>query len=273
MTASSRPTSRRRFLKGLSVLPAGLAAGTVSTVPAAQSASASVPIPQLCRVAPQAIEGPYYLDPGLVRDDITEGRTGVPLELNLQVVTADCAPVQGARVDVWHADAEGLYSGFAAEQGLPADAWNRTFLRGTQVSDASGAVRFRTIYPGWYAGRTTHIHYKVLVDARTALIGQIFLPDALSEFLYRNIAPYDGRGDTRDTRNVDDWVLGGAGEDAQASVREQADRYVAAMVIGIDPEAEAPRGGAKTGVENAPGAPGTPFSGKQGPLVPGVGRD
>src|SRR5205085_10558214 len=122
-----------------------------------------------CVLTPEVTEGPYYLDLNKVRSDITEGKGGAPLDLKLTVVDATgCTPIKDAAIDVWHCDAGGVYSGFSqASAGGPGGSQsttdNQTFLRGTQVTDASGLAEFQTIYPGWYRGRAVHIHMKVHV--------------------------------------------------------------------------------------------------------------
>jgi protocatechuate 3,4-dioxygenase beta subunit len=103
-------------------------------------------------------EGPFYIAREKVRRNITDGHPGTPLVLRLTVVDAStCKPIKGAAVDIWHADAAGNYSVFGAGSG------NRTFMRGIQRTDANGVATFRTVYPGWYQGRTVHIHVKVHV--------------------------------------------------------------------------------------------------------------
>jgi len=102
---------------------------------------------KVCVLTPEAMEGPFYFDPKLVRTDITEGKQGAPLSLTLQIVEAkDCAAIPAARVDVWHADGLGLYSGYARQE--TGSAKGETFLRGTQSTGAGGEVSFTTIYPG-----------------------------------------------------------------------------------------------------------------------------
>ncbi|MGE7157141.1 hypothetical protein ACQKJ1_25815 [Methylorubrum rhodesianum] len=83
------------------------------------------------------------------------------MRLRLRVIEAGpCTPVAGARVDVWHSDARGLYSGYPGQgDDRAVDTSGQTFLRGTQMTDEGGWVSFETIYPGWYAGRATHIHF------------------------------------------------------------------------------------------------------------------
>jgi protocatechuate 3,4-dioxygenase beta subunit len=259
--------SRRRVLAGLATVAA-------SPVFAADR-------PGACRLTPQTVEGPFYVDPALVREDITEGRPGVALRLALQVVDANgCRPVEGARVDVWHADAAGWYSGHDGQgDGRDVSTRGQTFLRGTQFADAGGGVAFATLYPGWYAGRTPHIHFKVFLDHASVLTGQLYFPDALSEFIYREVAAYGRGGRTRDTSNRTDGVLAGSGGgfDSFCSIREDATGYLASLVIGIDPAAR-PAGGQRGGPP--PGQPpeGPPPEGPPprramrppGSLVPGV---
>lgn len=218
--------TRRRLIGALALAPAALASRAW-----AQEAVSGLIAPRVCRLAPELAEGPFYLDPGLVRRDVTEGRPGVPVELALQVTTAACTPLPGARVDLWHCDAIGAYSGVEGVRG--------TFLRGTQFGGADGVVRFRTVYPGWYEGRTTHFHVKVLLGGGFVLTSQIFLPDALSQHLYDHVAPYAARGRRRRVFNSDDAIALRAGAAASASVRELAGRYLVELVLAVDPSAPA----------------------------------
>jgi protocatechuate 3,4-dioxygenase beta subunit len=218
---------RRRLLAALALAP--LAPGLVA--PAWGQGSGAPD--GLCLVAPELAEGPFYLAPPL-RAEIAEGRPGAALELVLQIVDAACRPVAGARVDVWQCDALGVYSGV---RDARSDTRGQTFLRGAQVTDADGVARFRTIYPGWYAGRTPHVHYKAWLDARRVLTSQLFLPDALSERVYA-AAPYAERRGRR-VLNAEDRIAVRAGAGAVAAVRAEADRYVASLVVGVDPDAPA----------------------------------
>ncbi|WP_412759738.1 intradiol ring-cleavage dioxygenase [Methylorubrum subtropicum] len=228
------PSNSRRGL--LSVL--GLGAAGLLSRPAAAAAPADGADEGACLLTPQAIEGPFYTDPRLVRTDITEGRAGVPLRLRLRVIEAGpCTPLAGARVDVWHCDAQGLYSAYPGQgDSRRIDTSGQTFLRGTQETDASGWAAFDTIYPGWYPGRATHIHLKVFLDRRTVLTGQIYFPDALSEFLYTQVPAYGGRKVERLVVNANDGFA--REEDPQrrafCAVKEERDRYVASLVIGVN---------------------------------------
>jgi protocatechuate 3,4-dioxygenase beta subunit len=228
----------------------------------------------VCVLAPQQIAGPFYFDPKLERVDITEKRAGVPLGLLLQVVAADdCTPLKAARVDVWHADALGYYSGYPGQ----SDAHNIStegghFLRGTQFSDEAGLAKFTTIYPGWYRGRTAHIHLKVFLDDKTVLTAQLYFPDALSEYLYKNVAPYNTRARERDTVNATDHVVQTSDSKhlSFCSIKEEPDRYLASLIVGVDRHAT-------VGASRGPGGPppdgmGPPraASGGARQLVPGI---
>src|SRR5919108_2875325 len=126
-----------------------------------------------CVLTPEQTEGPYYIANEKVRRNVTEGRPGTPLTLRLAVVdTSTCRPIKGAAVDIWHADASGTYSGFGAGRS------SRTFMRGIQRTNAYGIATFKTVYPGWYGGRTVHIHVKVHVRGNVVHTGQLYFPDA-----------------------------------------------------------------------------------------------
>ena len=112
-------------------------------------------------------------------------------------------------------------------------------MRGSQRSNDEGQVSFTTVYPGWYRGRTPHIHVKVFLDDRTVLTTQIYFPDALSEFIYKNVKPYSNRPHERDTSNTTDYVLNKGGNDRTSfcNIKEEADRYLASLVIGVNRDA------------------------------------
>jgi protocatechuate 3,4-dioxygenase beta subunit len=189
---------------------------------------------KMCILTPEATEGPFYFDPKLVRSDITEGKQGAPLLLSLHMVEAkDCAPLKDARVDVWHADGLGLYSGYARQE--TGSAKGETFLRGTQLTGADGEVRFNTIYPGWYPGRTPHIHFKAFVDDRNVITGQLYFPDPLTEHVYATTPPYRERKGERDTFNCDDFIfVRQEGADTVADLKKEGGSYLASLVIGIE---------------------------------------
>jgi protocatechuate 3,4-dioxygenase beta subunit len=261
----------------LSVLAAAGAAAFPFGAQAQPAAAARLlPGANVCVLTPQAVEGPFYFDPKLERADITEGKAGVPLALVLQVVQAgDCAPLKGARVDVWHADALGYYSGYPGQ----SDARNvstagQHFLRGTQFTNEAGQVTFSTVYPGWYEGRTAHIHCKVFLDDKTVLTAQVYFPDALSEFIYKNVKPYNTRAHERDTVNATDNLVNtnDPGYASFCSIKEEANRYLASLIIGVDRDAKESagfrRGPPPSGGPRPRGS--APRAAAKGSLVPGV---
>lgn len=260
-----RGMSRRRTLQILAA--AGASAAPIAADAQPASGVRLLPGANVCMVTPQAVEGPFYFDPKLERADITEGRPGVPLGLLLQVVEArDCTPLKAARVDIWHADALGLYSGYDRQ----SDARNVStkgehFLRGTQFTDALGQASFTTVYPGWYRGRTAHIHCKVFLDRKTVLTTQLYFPDALSEFIYKNVKPYNARGAERDTVNATDGVLKASdqGHTSFVSIKEEPSRYLASLVIGVSRDG-------KDAARFEPSGPPPDIAGRGGSLVPGI---
>jgi protocatechuate 3,4-dioxygenase beta subunit len=176
-----------------------------------------------CVLTPEQTEGPYYLDNDLVRSNIVEGHPGAPLRLGLLVEDARCAPLAGAAVDIWHADAAGAYSGFGTA------AASRTFLRGTQLSDNTGRVVFQTIYPGWYVGRAVHIHVKVHTGGREVHTGQLYFDEALNDTVMRT-APYNRRTGTR-TRNATDFIYRSGGAASMVAVTGDPAAYTGTKTL------------------------------------------
>jgi protocatechuate 3,4-dioxygenase beta subunit len=179
-----------------------------------------------CVLAPEQTEGPYYIPDELVRRNITEGRPGTPLLLRAFVVDAStCRAIRNAAVDVWHADAGGVYSGFGA------GASSRTFMRGIQRTNAKGLALFRTVYPGWYPGRTVHIHVKVHLGGNVVHTGQLYFPDPTTDAAYRK-APYASRPN-RTTRNAGDAIYRNGGKKSLLTVRKSGGVYVATITMGV----------------------------------------
>jgi protocatechuate 3,4-dioxygenase beta subunit len=198
--ASEPDFGRRR------VMMAASACATALVLPKTFAQAAS------CAVTENAGEGPFYFDPSLVRSDVTSGRPGAPLEFAVQITRAsDCAPLPGVRLDLWQADALGLYSGYLDQPGVggvpTAPTVGATFLRGTQLADAAGWVRFKTVYPSWYGGRTPHIHFKVLIDATERIASQVFFPDEVNAEVFENWDPYREHRAKRTSFNHNDTFL------------------------------------------------------------------
>ena len=217
--------TRRRLLyraAGLAVAGSAPAAWQVEEAGAGPRAVASGAV--TCVLSPELTEGPYYLRGEAVRRDITEGKPGTPLRLHLTVVSAStCKPIKGAAVDVWHADAGGVYSGVSGQTGA--------FLRGIQKTDRNGLAVFDTIYPGWYRGRAVHIHVKVHTGGRVVHTGQFFFPDALTDEVYK-AAPYSSRGKP-DMTDAADSIYRNGGSKSVLSVKASGGGYVGSIVMGV----------------------------------------
>ncbi|WP_045837207.1 intradiol ring-cleavage dioxygenase [Hyphomicrobium sp. 99] len=233
--------SRRQALKSALAAPVATIAVEPASAASDTPAAAAQP-PGQCILLPQAVEGPFYFDPKLVRSDISEGRPGAPLRLSLRVIEAgSCAPISNARVDVWHADATGVYSGYSG-QGASRDISTKgqTYLRGTQTTDSDGRVAFTTVYPGWYPGRTPHIHIKVFLNETSLVTGQIYFPDDFSARIYATRQPYNERPKP-DTTNATDWIYGDGQREGGGTVlamSEDGDTIVAGLLIGVDKSGE-----------------------------------
>lgn len=219
---------------GVSVLGAG------SMALAAQGQTTRTPA---CIVRPQQTEGPYFKDAKLERSDIRSDpgdgalSAGVPLDLEFQVSrigAGGCVPLMGAVVDIWQCDALGVYSDVRdTRQGF--DTVGRKFLRGHQVTDAQGLARFTSIYPGWYQGRTVHVHFKIRTapsDGRGyEFTSQLYFDDAVTDRVLER-APYASKG-RRAVRNQQDGIFRRGGDQLMLAVVPKADGYTGTFDIGL----------------------------------------
>ncbi len=196
-----------------------------------------------CIVRPELTIGPYFVDGQLNRSDIRSEpsdnsiRKGIPLTLNINVASVgneSCAPIEGAQIDIWHCDAQGQYSG-VSDQGF--DTSGQKFLRGYQLTNANGGVQFLTIYPGWYSGRTVHIHFTIRTkganDEDYQFTSQFFFDDNLTDQVYA-LEPYASKGE-RNTRNTNDNIFNGGGEQLLLSLQgDTSNGFTGTMNIGLD---------------------------------------
>jgi protocatechuate 3,4-dioxygenase beta subunit len=191
-----------------------------------------------CVVRPELTEGPYFVDERLDRADIRsdpssgEVQEGALLALTFrvsQVGDGGCAPLEGAWVDVWHCNALGVYSD-VSDPGF--DTSGQQFLRGYQVTDANGVAAFTTIYPGWYSGRTVHIHFKIRTDPDAPqgyeFTSQLFFDEALNDQVHAQ-QPYASKG-YRNTLNRADRIYD---EQLLLTVTETEQGYAATFDIGL----------------------------------------
>ena len=269
-----RNLSRRAFMVG--------GAALIST------ASRILTAAPRCTLTPEQEEGPYYVDFGKARRDVTEGKPGVPLQLRVALVDAKrCEPLEAAAVDIWHCDATGIYSGFTANgggddsgrgfgppaggrggpgrggpggTGRPGGRGGRgqgpidetRFLRGIQITNRQGIAEFATVYPGWYAGRTIHIHLKVHLGGSAGMeryagghvshTGQLFLPEDITDQIAK-MDPYVKHSNVHRTLHTEDNIFrqqGGAQSMLSLDRLQKgsnAGGFVADVVLAVDPEA------------------------------------
>jgi protocatechuate 3,4-dioxygenase beta subunit len=184
-------------------------------------------------VTPSMTEGPYWIDEMLRRFDVRANtasasssagaaQAGAPLALTIEVLdAANGGAINGAHVDIWHANAYGLYSGEGGQPG-GTDTSGQNFLRGYQVTGVDrgalaapvdGQVNFRTIWPGWYTGRAIHIHVRVRTYGASGAVAtdyttQIFFSDVDNAAVLDGAAPYNTRSPKTDpTTDETDNVL------------------------------------------------------------------
>ncbi|MCW7550093.1 intradiol ring-cleavage dioxygenase [Photorhabdus sp. P32] len=197
-----KSSSRRNFLKSSAAITATAALAPMSLARAEAKLSPQIGI-GVCTLAPEQISGPYFRNDKIVRRDITDSELGIPFLLKITVMDKKtCKPVESLFVDIWHCNSRGKYSGWSyispdIEPNVDGiGSSNRTddknFLRGAQPSDKNGIVNFTTIYPGFYAGRATHIHIairKVSTDITDkehfAFVGQMYFPEEINTEVYK----------------------------------------------------------------------------------------
>ncbi|MCY0965738.1 intradiol ring-cleavage dioxygenase [Parathalassolituus penaei] len=181
----------------------------------------------VCVLTEATTEGPCYSGTE-DREDISEGRDGLPLRLCFRIVDSNCEPVEGAILDIWHCDPYGVYSGddmTAVNFCTGGDSYytSNNFFRGRQTSDADGLVWFSTCFPGWYASRAVHIHFKVMVGSRTWVTSQVCFDDSLCDEILANEPVYSSHGEP-DTHNYDDTVFPSSGyEEYMMSTEQMSD--------------------------------------------------
>jgi protocatechuate 3,4-dioxygenase beta subunit len=235
--------SRRSALRllGSAALGVGLLGGSRSSAqPSASGASllrgSAMARNLSCVVRPALTEGPFFVDEKLNRSDLrTDSKTGavkpgVPLALTFwisQVAPNLCKPLGGVLVDLWHCDALGAYSDVGADGTVGQD-----FLRGYQVTAKDGTAKFTTIYPGWYPGRTVHIHFKLRFQGRE-FTSQLFFPEEVTDRVHAT-QPYASKG-RRNVRNASDGIYQSGGSQLLLNLSGDPGKgYAAAFDIGMN---------------------------------------
>jgi protocatechuate 3,4-dioxygenase beta subunit len=212
--------------------------GKVETASAGQNVGSSA----TCVAKPELTQGPYFVDEKLNRSDIrSDASTGAVKDGSLLALTfnvsriqsSSCTPLPGAQVDVWHCDALGVYSD-ARDPSFNTAGQN--WLRGYQVTDASGAATFKTILPGWYPGRASHIHFKIRGTGASGqsfdFTSQLFFTEEFLSSAYAQ-APYDSKPDSGRLLNARDGIYRQGGSELLVTPSGSSSGYAAALNIGL----------------------------------------
>ena len=237
-----------------------------------------------CTLTAETTQGPYYFDADKIRSDIREDRAGKQLRLAIRVQDSEsCAAVPNAVVEIWHCDADGLYSGAeslstgggggggtppdGAPSGMPGQmpsgapggmpsggpggtppsgapsgapgggaadltpSDDKRYLRGAQVTNSDGIVQFTTVWPGWYRGRTVHVHAMVHISNERTLTTQMMMDEKLNTAVFAD-APY-AKHTGRDTFNDGDSIYKPG---MLLTISEDGDGYLGVITFGADPD-------------------------------------
>jgi protocatechuate 3,4-dioxygenase beta subunit len=212
-----------------------------------------------CTTAKEETQGPYWFDVDSIRSDLRENRPGTPLVLAVRAHDlSSCSngaaptPIANSVVEIWHCDAGGVYSGFESSSAGPGGGGSGdtsdgsyssgdneaspsddgTYLRGAQVADSHGVAQFTTIYPGWYRGRTVHIHLKLHVNRKTVVTTQLYFDESVNDAVFAT-SPYSDHSG-RDVRNEDDSIYDASG---LVTLRKTGTGYLAVINLGVDASA------------------------------------
>lgn len=235
--------SRRRALGlfGATATLLGCSGGSGSSATSTSSSSSGGTGSSVsCVLTPEETAGPYPLFSDIasastyMREDITEGKTGVPLQLLLTFVNVNdsCAPITDALIYTWHCDKDGVYSGYSQPGG---NTVGETFCRGVQMTDSTGLVRFTTIYPGWYSGRITHVHFRAYLGTSLQATSQLAFPQDITTSVYAS-SLYAARGQNTSVTSFSADNVFSDGEQYQlCTITENATigGYDAALTVGI----------------------------------------
>lgn len=229
---TEKSITRREAIGALSAVGAALALGCGSTPTSPSAAGSSTgggttSTNAACAVTPSETVGPYPSLSDFIRSDIREGKAGTLLTLTVRVVnvSAACAAVSGAAVEIWQCDSAGNYSQYGSQAG-------QTYLRGLQTTNANGEVVFTTIYPGWYQGRATHIHVEVTSGGVSRKVTQIAFPENVNSAVYAT-GVYASRG-SNPTSNANDNVFSdGFASELVTPTGDPAGGYAATFQVGV----------------------------------------
>ncbi len=192
-------------------IPLGPAWASGGTAAMTDVATYPNPFPEAiatCAVLNMTTAGPCTTATTMIRRDVSEGFTGLPMRLALRLVSqTSCMPIAGATIEIWHTNAKGVYSGVTPNPqlcyGPDPSAANNTSMRGSQVTDANGDVAFHTCFPGWYPGRAIHIHFRVYVNGTVTNTSQLFFAELLTTQIFAQHVDYKAFGQPDTTLSRD----------------------------------------------------------------------
>lgn len=195
-----------------------------------------------CTLIPSETTGPYPLDlsgdSNMFRTIINESETGVLHTIKLKIIsTTDCQPIQNARVDLWHCNANGYYSGYDGQPGYLGTQNNagETWCRGIQMTDSNGEVEFTTIFPGWYTSRVCHIHFQVYLSSVLQVTSQFTFPESTKNAIYSSNSPYSAHGtDPITVANDTIFSDGYTYQIATLALNANSDGYDSYLEVAID---------------------------------------
>ncbi|MFZ6649367.1 cadherin-like beta sandwich domain-containing protein [Undibacterium sp. TJN25] len=214
---------------------------TISTITITATRAAAVSAQNLAVIAQDEI-GPFPLlailsNAAIVRKDIRESKAGLPLTLNLTLtnINSQSQPLANAAVYIWQCNKDGEYSGYSSPQN--GNHQGETYLRGIQITDGNGQVSFTTIYPGWYAGRITHIHAQIYVNDNLNVTAtattQFAFPDAVTTAVYATSLYTHGQNTSVASTAADHVFSDGTSTQMLSLAGDTTGGYVATLNISI----------------------------------------
>jgi protocatechuate 3,4-dioxygenase beta subunit len=247
MSDQDHHLTRRQTIGAIGTIGAGAMLGGGLRLGGPGDAVSAAEAAAACTLTAEQEEGPFFVNLERIRRNVVETRSGVPLLLRIKVINAaTCKVIKGAAIDIWHADAVGRYSD-ESSNGTSGQTW----LRGVQLTNSSGIAEFKTIYPGFYQGRTPHIHVKVHIGGsargskysggRVSHNGQLFFSESISDQVYK-LAPYtqDPNSLTRHSADRIYKQQHGSGSTLKLSKRGsslKSQGLLATITLGVNPSA------------------------------------
>lgn len=237
--SSSGGSSGSNSTSATNTTSSSLAASSTATSSASSAATNSSGV---CTLIPTETIGPFPLstlldNSSVLRENVAEDKTGVPLQVKIKLVNVNdsCKPVS-AYVYIWHCDKDGLYSGYS--QSNNAGQSGKTYCRGVQYTDTSGVAHFTTIYPGWYAGRITHIHFQIFLTtygstARSSAISQMAFPAETTKAVYQTSLYTKGQNTSVTSLTADNVFSDGVEYQLATMSGTVTDGLIAELEVGI----------------------------------------